>query len=107
MATTPKGLVCAVVPVSGSLDLRALAQAVGTKRATMAEVAAAERATGYIVGGISPIGQRNQHTTVIDVSACEYPTILVSAGARAMDIEVSADDLARLTGATFASIGRE
>jgi Cys-tRNA(Pro)/Cys-tRNA(Cys) deacylase len=107
MVSTPGGLVCAVVPVAGSLDLKALAQAVGEKRATMADVAHAERATGYMVGGISPIGQRHRHRTVIDISAQDFPTVLVSAGARAADIELAPKDLAKLTKAVFAHIGHE
>jgi len=107
MAKTPDDLVCAVVPVRGSLEVRALAQALCVKEATMAEVAVAERATGYLVGGISPLGQREAHTTVIDRSAKQFPTILVSAGARAVTIEISPLDLASLTGATFANIARD
>ena len=107
MAYTPIGLVCAVVPVNGSLDLKALASAMRVKRATMAEVAMAERATGYLVGGISPLGQRQSHPTVIDQSANEFETILVSAGARAANIEITPDDLARLTFARFANIARD
>ena len=107
MAQASGGLVCAVVPAVGSLDLKALAQAMRVKKATMAEVAAAERATGYLVGGISPLGQRQAHPTVIDVAAQEYPTIFVSAGARGANIEIAPSDLARLTGARFAAIARD
>jgi len=107
IAQIPGGLVCAVVPAAGSLDLKALAQSLRVKKATMAEVAAAERATGYLVGGISPLGQRQAHPTVIDVSAQEFTTVFVSAGARGANIEIAPNDLARLTGARFAPIARD
>jgi len=99
-------LVCAVVPASGMLDLKALEGAAGGKRAVMAEPAQAERATGYVVGGISPLGQKQAHRTVIDASAQQFPTILVSGGRRGLSAEVAPADLARLTGAVFAAIGR-
>jgi Cys-tRNA(Pro)/Cys-tRNA(Cys) deacylase len=99
-------LVCGIVPVSGSLDLKALAGAVGAKKAVMATPADAERATGYVVGGISPLGQKRRHPTVIDASAQGLETMLVSAGARAMDVELAPADLARLTAATYAPIAR-
>jgi Cys-tRNA(Pro)/Cys-tRNA(Cys) deacylase len=98
-------LTVAVVPVSGSLDLKALASAVGGKRATMADPTAAERSSGYVVGGISPLGQRRRLRTVIDASASAWPTVYVSAGRRGLDVELSPDDLGRLTAATFAPIG--
>ena len=97
-------LVVAVVPVSGSLDLRALARALGTRRAAMAEPSAAERATGYVVGGISPLGQKRQHPTVLDSSALDHETVLVSAGRRGLDIELAAAELVTLTSATVAPI---
>lgn len=99
-------LTVAVVPVDGQLDLKALAAAVGGKRASMAEPAEAERATGYVVGGISPLGQRRRLPTVLDVSAQAFETILVSAGRRGVDVELRASDLVRLTVATLAPIGR-
>ncbi|MFE4218108.1 Cys-tRNA(Pro) deacylase [Streptomyces sp. NPDC056844] len=99
-------LVVAVVPVAGSLDLKALASAVGGKRAAMADPAAAERTTGYVRGGISPLGQRKRLRTVLDASAGSHPTICVSAGRRGLEVELSAADLARLTDATLAPIGR-
>ncbi|MFI6118523.1 Cys-tRNA(Pro) deacylase [Streptomyces sp. NPDC051064] len=99
-------LVVAVVPVAGSLDLKALASAVGGKRAAMADPAAAERTTGYVRGGISPLGQRKRLRTVLDASAGSYPTICVSAGRRGLEVELSPSDLATLTDATLAPVGR-
>ncbi|MFB8353665.1 Cys-tRNA(Pro) deacylase [Streptomyces niveus] len=99
-------LTVAVVPVSGSLDLKALAAAVGGKRATMADPAAAERTTGYVRGGISPLGQRKRLRTVLDSSARAHPTVCVSAGRRGLEVELSPADLAALTSATLAPIAR-
>ena len=99
-------LVVAVVPVSGSLDLKALAAAVGGKRAEMAEAAEAQRSTGYVVGGISPLGQRKPLPTVVDETAAAFDTVLVSAGRRGLDVSLAPDDLVRLTGARLAPIGR-
>jgi Cys-tRNA(Pro)/Cys-tRNA(Cys) deacylase len=106
LADVDEYLVVAVVPVCGSLDLKALASARKGKDAVMAASAAAERATGYVVGGISPLGQRKRLPTVIDNSALEYATIYVSAGRRGLDIELSPTDLIRLTSATTARIAR-
>jgi Cys-tRNA(Pro)/Cys-tRNA(Cys) deacylase len=97
-------LTVGVVPVSTTLDLKALAGAVGGKRARMADVAAAERATGYVAGGISPLGQRRRLRTVIDSSARDLPTLHCSGGRRGLEVELAPADLARLTGATFAPI---
>lgn len=93
-----------IVPVTGQLDLKALAAARGGKRAQMMEVSAAERLTGYVAGGISPLGQRKALPTVIDVSAEALPTIYVSGGRRGLDIGLAPEDLVRLTGATYAPI---
>lgn len=92
--------------MAGSLDLKALAAAVGGKRATMADPSAAERTTGYVRGGISPLGQRKRLRTVLDASAQSHGTICVSAGRRGLEVELSPTDLASLTGAVFAQIGR-
>jgi Cys-tRNA(Pro)/Cys-tRNA(Cys) deacylase len=99
-------LTVAVVPVDAQLDLKALAAAVGGKRAAMADPAAAERATGYVVGGISPLGQRKRLGTVVDASALAFETVLVSAGRRGVDVELPPGDLVRLTDARTAPIAR-
>lgn len=100
-------LVAAVVPVSGELDLKALAAAAGGKKAAMADVAAAERATGYVAGGISPLGQRKRLPVVVDESAMSQPTMFCSAGRRGLEIEVAPADLVRAANATVASIRRD
>jgi Cys-tRNA(Pro)/Cys-tRNA(Cys) deacylase len=97
-------LTVAIVPVSGDVDLKALAGAVGGKRATMADRTVAERTTGYVRGGISPLGQRKRLPTVLDATATGHPTIYVSAGRRGLQVELDPADLIRLTGATTASI---
>ncbi|MER8006535.1 MULTISPECIES: Cys-tRNA(Pro) deacylase [unclassified Streptomyces] len=99
-------LTVAVVPVAGSLDLKALASAVGGKRAAMADPALAERTTGYVRGGISPLGQRKRLPTVLDSSASAHETICVSAGRRGLEVELSPGDLAKLTEAVVAPVGR-
>jgi len=99
-------LTVAVVPVSGQLDLKALARAVGGRKASMAEPRAAERSTGYVVGGISPLGQRRPHPTVVDATALDHPTVFVSAGRRGLEVELAPADLVRLTAAVVAPIGR-
>jgi Cys-tRNA(Pro)/Cys-tRNA(Cys) deacylase len=97
-------LVVAVVPVAGRLDLKALAAAVGAKRAVMAEPRRAERATGYVVGGISPLGQRTALRTVVDSSAVVLDRVYVSGGRRGLDLGLDPADLVRVTGAEVATI---
>jgi Cys-tRNA(Pro)/Cys-tRNA(Cys) deacylase len=97
-------LAVAIVPVERQLDLKALAAALRAKKAQMAPVPDAERATGYVAGGISPLGQRKQLPTVIDESALEHERIHVSGGRRGLEVELSPHDLQRLTRATTAAI---
>ncbi len=99
-------LVVGVVPVSTQLDLKALAAVVGAKRAVMADPALAERKTGYVVGGISPIGQKTALPTVLDETATLFATVLVSGGRRGFDIELAPADLLRATGGVIADIAR-
>lgn len=99
-------LTVAVVPVSGTLDLKALATAAGGKKAAMADPTAAERATGYVLGGISPLGQRKRLPTVLDASADGHETICVSAGRRGLEVELAPQVLVGLTGAITAPIAR-
>ncbi|MDH6704193.1 Cys-tRNA(Pro)/Cys-tRNA(Cys) deacylase [Kitasatospora sp. MAA19] len=99
-------LIVGVVPVAGRLDLKALAAAVGGKRAAMADPAAAERSSGYVRGGISPLGQRRALRTVVDASALTHPTVYVSAGRRGLEVELAPGDLVALTGAHTAPIAR-
>lgn len=99
-------LAVGIVPVSGSLDLKAIAHALGAKKAQMADIARAERATGYVAGGISPLGQKRRHPTVVDSTAPDWETVFVSAGRRGLDVELAPADLVRLTGAVVADIGR-
>lgn len=96
----------AVVPVAAQLDLKAFAVALGGKKAAMAEQAVAERVTGYVVGGISPLGQKRRLSTVVDASALEHPRVYVSAGRRGVDLGVAPDDLVRATGASTAAVSR-
>jgi Cys-tRNA(Pro)/Cys-tRNA(Cys) deacylase len=97
---------CAIVPVDRTLDLKALADALGGRRAAMADPAAAEKATGYVVGGISPIAQRRRLPTVLDAGAGDHDLVLVSAGRRGLQIELAPADLVRATGAIVARIAR-
>ena len=100
-------LVVAVVPVSRRLDLKALAAAVGARKASLADPAVAERRTGYVVGGISPMGQRTALATVVDASAASFETVFVSGGRRGFDIEIAPADLVRATGAQLLPVARD
>jgi Cys-tRNA(Pro)/Cys-tRNA(Cys) deacylase len=104
VAEVDGALTVGVVPVAGQLDLKALAAAVGGKKAAMADLAAAERATGYVAGGISPLGHRKRLQVVIDSSALGHATIYCSAGRRGLELEVAPADLARAAGAVVAVI---
>ncbi|NII39832.1 Cys-tRNA(Pro)/Cys-tRNA(Cys) deacylase [Curtobacterium flaccumfaciens] len=99
-------LAVAIVPVADRLDLKAIAAAVGGKKASLADPSLAERRTGYVVGGISPVGQKTRIRTVLDASASQHATIFVSGGRRGFDIELSPADLARVTDASTAPIAR-
>ena len=100
-------LVVAVVPVVTQLDLKALASALRGKRAALAAVAAAERSSGYVAGGISPLGQRRRLRTVVDSSAMEFATIFVSGGRRGLELELAPADLASAAGASVARVAAE
>ena len=104
VAEVDGALTVAIVPVAAKLDLKALAAAVGGKRAKMADVTAAERATGYVAGGISPLGQRKRLPTVLDTSAEGFATVFCSAGRRGLEIELAPADLVRLTEAKVAPV---
>ena len=106
VAEVDGALVTGVVPVGAQLDLKALAAACGGKKAAMAQVTAAERATGYVAGGISPVGQRKRLPVVVDSSAMGFGTVFCSAGRRGLEIELAPADLVRAAGATVADIGR-
>jgi len=106
MASVEGRLVVAVVPVSSKLDLKALARALGASRAVMADVKEAERATGYVAGGISPFGQKRGHQTVVDETVELWDTVYVSGGRRGLDVEIAPRDLVEVTGAITADVSR-
>jgi Cys-tRNA(Pro)/Cys-tRNA(Cys) deacylase len=106
VSTETHELLVAIVPVSGMLDLKALAEAAGCRKCEMANAEAAQRATGYLVGGISPLGQKKKHRTFLDASARALPALHVSAGRRGLEVALAPADLRALTDAAYAEIGR-
>ncbi|NLU81932.1 aminoacyl-tRNA deacylase [Rhodococcus sp. HNM0569] len=104
VVAVPGGLAVAVLPVPSQLSLKAAARALGVGKASMAERAAVERATGYVFGGVSPLGQRKRLPTVVDASATEWERVLVSAGRRGLEVELAPADLVRLTDAVTAHV---
>lgn len=104
MVMVDQRLCVAIVPVAGTLDLKAAAKALSGKKAELADPALAQRATGYVVGGISPIGQRKAHPTALDESALAFDTVFVSGGKRGMDIELAPSELVTITSAVVARI---
>ena len=99
-----KELAVGVVPVSAMLSMKLMAKAAGAKKAAMADKTDVERATGYVLGGVSPLGQKKRLKTIIDASANQFPTIYVSAGRRGLEIELNPEDLRKLVNGTFADI---
>ena len=97
-------LAVAVLPVPATLSLKAAAAALGAPKAAMADRTRAERATGYVLGGISPLGQRKKHPTVVDMSALDWDRVFCSAGRRGLEIELAPADLVRLTGGVTAAV---
>ena len=106
LVDTGAGLAVAVVPVAGSLDLKAMASALGVKRVGMADPGAAQRSSGYVLGGISPVGQKRALPTVVDESAELFDVVYVSGGRRSFNNSLSPTDLVRVTGAVLADIAR-
>lgn len=102
--TDTRELVVAVLPVSSTLNLKAMAKAVGAKKVALADVRLVERTTGHVVGGVSPLGQRKRLRTAIDASAATYPTVYVSGGRRGLDLELAPADLIALTAATVTEL---
>jgi len=105
-STETRELLVAIVPVAGQLDLKALADAAGCRRCAMAPTDAAQRATGYLVGGISPLGQKKRLRSFLDASAQALATVHVSAGRRGLEVELAPADLLRLTAGRYAPIGK-
>jgi Cys-tRNA(Pro)/Cys-tRNA(Cys) deacylase len=106
LAEVDGDLVVAVVPVAGWLDLKALARAFGGRKAVMADPKDAERSTGYVVGGIAPVGQKRPLPTVVDASASAYDVVYVSAGRRGLDLGIAPAVLVAVTGAITAEVSR-
>lgn len=104
VATDNKELVVAIIPVSAKLSMKLIAKAVGVKKAVMADKADVERSTGYVLGGVSPLGQKKRLKTVIHGTAADLETIYVSAGRRGLEIELPPNELAKLTSGKFAEI---
>ena len=99
-------LTVGIVPVAGQLNMKQLAKAAGGKKAAMADASLVEKSTGYVLGGVSPLGQKKRLPTIIDSSAIDHATIFVSGGRRGLEIQLSPDDLCRLTSGTFAPIAQ-